>query len=140
VTRRGIVASLYCNACGALFSALDHYQRFCCSACASRFWRPLQRQRPTVDAAVTQNRILAELRKLDGDWIERSALVAAIYGLDDVASRHAFTAALHRLRATWGDLGLVVVCRVDRLAVDRESATHYRLAHDIEQPAEGKTA
>jgi len=137
---RRIAVSLYCNGCGLRFSAWSHYQRFCSSGCASRFWGPLQRVLPTADGAPTQNRILTELRRLDGHWIDRGALVAAVYGLDDVASRHAFTVALHRLRATWGDLGLVVGCRVERLAPDRASATSYCLAHDIQQPAEGKSA
>lgn len=131
MTVRGCVVAVYCNQCGALFSAPAHHQRFCSTGCASRFWAGVDRRQSLRGRPATQDRILVELRRADGDWIDRSDLVTAVYGLDDRASRRAFKAALHRLRATWVDLGLLIGCRVDCLALDGESATYFRLERDI---------
>jgi len=129
-TRRRVIA-VYCNGCGTVFSTVEPYQRFCSVRCSSRFWRILQRVEPSPSPAPMQHALLAELRRLPGEWIDLGALVTAMYGLDDFDSRHAFRVALLRLRATWGDRGLVIGCRVQRMTRDRASCTRYRLERDI---------
>lgn len=125
----------FCNFCGAQFSTPDRWQRCCSFACGHRMVESWATPGEHSPFPRRQAELLRVLRESPSQWLTASEVTVAMYGLDDEASRRAFTTVLHRLRGSWSSHGLVIECRVERKRLDADGKTFYRLAHDIDETA-----